>query len=126
MFPESWQIGFSVKGLRAPDEIMLNDNILIRGTPHDDAYVFLKVTIENEEEQNSLRDDMMIVINNILHMYGLISNQHTQLQSGSVHAQISSENPFGYTKYPPDALGFVAMPTVQQREENTSLTTPQP
>lgn len=121
MFPESWQIGFSVKGLRAPDEIMLNDNILIKGTPHDDAYVFLKVTIENETEKNSLRDDMMTVLNNILHMYGLISNQHTQLQSGSAHAQISSENPFGYTKYPPDALRFLPMPTVQQREENTSV-----
>ena len=66
MFPEFWQICFSVKGLRAPDEIMLNDNLLIKGTPHDDAYVFLKVTIENEEEKNNLRDDMMIVVQNIL------------------------------------------------------------
>lgn len=66
MFPEYWQICFSVKGLRAPDEILLNDNILIRGTPHDDAHVFLKVTIENEEDKNSLRDDMLIVLNNIL------------------------------------------------------------
>jgi hypothetical protein len=48
---------------------MLDDNILIKGTPHDDAFVFLKVTIENEEEINSLRDDMIPVLNNILHMY---------------------------------------------------------
>lgn len=42
MVSEDYQIGFAVKGLRAPDELLLNDNILIKGTPHDDAYVFLK------------------------------------------------------------------------------------
>ncbi len=121
MVPEYWQICFSVKGLRAPDEILLDDNILIKGTPHDDAVVFFKVTVADVKEKNNLRDNMIIELNKFLQMYGLITNNHTQPQSGSVHAKISSENPFGYTKYPPDSLKFIAMPTDMQRQDNISL-----
>ena len=73
MVPEYWQICFSVKGLRAPDEIILNDHILIKGTPHDDAVVFYKVRISDEKEKDNLRDHMIIELNNFLQMYGLIT-----------------------------------------------------
>ena len=88
MVPEYWKICFSVKGLRAPDEILLDYNILIKGTPHDDAVVYFKVTVSDEKEKNNLRDNMIIELNHFLQMYGLITNNHTH--AGSVHNLISA------------------------------------
>ena len=57
---EDWQIGFTVKGLRAPNELLVDDKILFIGNPHDDAYIYLKVAIKNEQEKNNLRENMRI------------------------------------------------------------------
>ena len=121
MVTEDWQVGFTVKGLRAPDEILLNDYVLIKGTKHDDAYVFLRTTIQNEQEKDDLTDNMKSVLKNLLEMYGLIANRYTEAVFGSVASKISSETPFGQTKYPPDALRMIAMPTDEQRKGNLPI-----
>ena len=84
MVTEEWQIGFAVKGLRAPDEALINNNVLIKGTKHDDAYVFLKTTIRNEQEKDDLSDNMKSVLKNITEIYGLITHTYTEVLSGVV------------------------------------------
>jgi hypothetical protein len=118
MVTEEWQIGFAVKGLRAPDEALINNNVLIKGTKHDNAYVFLKTTIRNEQEKDDFSDNMKSVLKNITEMYSLITNTYTEVLSGSIASKISSEIPFGQTKYPPDSLRMIAMPTDEQRKGN--------
>ncbi len=118
MVTEDWQIGFAVKGLRAPDEILLNNHVLIKGTKQDDANVFLKTTIKNEKDKDGLTDNMKSVLKNLIEMYGLIANRYTEVVFGSVASKISSEIPFGQTKYPPESLRMIPMPTDEQRKEN--------
>ena len=119
---KDWQIGFKVKGLGAPEkEIVFDDYILIRGVPHTDAsYVYFKVSIQNEEEKDKVREDSINVLRNIAQMYGLVTNVYVEALLSSVMAKISSEDPFGYTKYPPE-LGFVAVIEDEQRRKNIPL-----
>lgn len=115
---EDWQIGFKAKGLGAPEKEMVFNNILIRGAPSSDSsYVFFKVAIQNEKEQDKLRDDSINVLRNIAQMYAIVTNLHVEVLPSSVAAKISSENPFGYTKYPPE-LGFIAVIDDEQRRKN--------
>lgn len=97
--PEDWQIGFKVKGLIAPEkEIVFGDYILVRGIPpSDDAYVFFKVAIQNEQERDKLRPNFMNVLRNIAQIYGLVTKEYVEVLSSSVEARISSETPFGHT-----------------------------
>ena len=122
MLSEDWQIGFKVKGLGAPEkEMVFDDYILIRGVPRSDSsYVFFKVAIQNEKEKDKLRDDSINVLKNIAQMYGLVTNVYTEALLSSVMAKISSEDPFGHTKYPPE-LGFVAVIEEEQRRNNIPL-----
>lgn len=101
---EDWQIGFKVKGLGAPEkEIVFDDYILIRGVPRSDSsYVFFKVAIQNEKEEEKLHDNYINVLRNIVQMYGLVTNVYAEVLLNSVRAKISSEDPFGYTKYSPE------------------------
>jgi len=122
MLPEDWQIGFKVKGLGAPEKEMVFDgHILIRGAPQSDSsYVFFKFALQNKEEKDRIRDDSINVLRNIAHMYGLVTNVHIEVLLSSVMAKISSEDPFGHTKYPPE-LGFYAVIEEEQRMKNVPL-----
>ena len=97
---EDWQIGFTVKGLGAPEkESVFNDYILIRGVPHSDlSYVFFKFELQNEEEKDEIREDFINVLRNIAQMYGLVAKLHVEARPSSVMAKISSEYPFGNKK----------------------------
>lgn len=53
-------------------------------------------------------------------MYGLVTDVHVEVLSSSVMAEISSENPFGHTKYGPE-LGFIAIIEEEDRKENVPL-----
>jgi hypothetical protein len=101
---KDWQIGFKVKGLGAPErDLIFNNDILIRGSPNSDSsYVFLKFKVANEEDKDRIRDEAIAIIRNILQVYGLITNVNTELMLNSITTKISSENPFGHTKYAPD------------------------
>lgn len=120
--PKNWQIGFKVKGLGAPEkEIVFNDYILVRGVPwSDSSYVFFKFPLQNEEEKDKIRDDFINVLRNIAQVYGLVTNVNTEVLLSSVMAEISSENPFGHTKYGPD-FGFIAVIEEEQRKKNVPL-----
>jgi hypothetical protein len=118
---EDWQIGFVVKGLRAPSEVFINDNILIKGTPHDDAYVFLKSSIHDEEEQDEFREKMTLFLRELMATYGFVNNVHTEILGGTIMGKITSENPFGYAKYPPNTITMIAMPTEKQRRDNVPI-----
>ena len=116
---EDWQIGFKVEGLIAPEKgIVLDDHILVRGIPpSDDAYVFFKVAIQNRKEIDKLRDDFMNVLKNIARIYGLVRKAYAEVLSSSVAAKISSEDPFGYTKHPPDLRLIPVFDDEQRRKE---------
>ena len=119
-----WQIGFRVKGLISPIEgSVYNDYILIKGiSPIDDSYVFFKVKLDENEDKDHVREKLVNSLRNITQIYSLITNHYTEVLRSSVTARISVENPFGNTKYPPDTLGeFIAVPTDEQRNENTAL-----
>lgn len=119
---EDWQIGFKVKGLGAPEkEIVFDDYILIRGVPRSDSsYVFFKFPLQNEEEKDKIREDFISVLRNMAQMYGLVTNVYVEVLLSSVMAKISSENPFGHTKYSPE-FRLVAVLEDEQRRKNVPL-----
>ena len=120
---EQWQAGFRVDGLIAPiQDTVVRDRILIRGiAPIDSAYVFFKLSDASEQEQDKIRAELTHTLATISQIYSLITNRHTEVLSSSVLGPINSENTFGHTRYPPDMLGFMAVPTDTQRQESVLL-----
>lgn len=120
MVPEDWQVVFSVQGLRAPDELQLDDSILIKGTIHDSAHIFLKGSIIDEDDRDRLFDASKLKLKKILQIYGLISNFHASTNPGYSAKKISSESPFGVIDI---SIGLTLVPVVMdnQRKEHEPL-----
>jgi len=120
MVPEDWQVVFVVQGLRAPDELKLDDSILIKGTIHDSAQIFFRGSIIDEDDKDRLFDAMRKKLGKILQIYGLISNFHASVNSGLSARKITSESPFGVVG---TSIGLSMIPVVMddQRKEHEPL-----
>lgn len=117
---EDWQIGFRVKGMRAPiQDILCGDYIIIRGIARSaDAYVLVKVTTQNKNEKDNLHTNMLNVLRDIIQVYSLVSNHYAEAESSSSASQLTSARPFGYAQFIPSEMRFIPVPSDEQRKEN--------
>jgi hypothetical protein len=99
------QFCFSIKGLIAPQEAIIFDNILIRGIPPSDGaciyFKAIKKEVPDEEktkEEDNLINSLRGTIGSIVQIYALLSGHHVTVLPGHSSTYISAERPFGYEK----------------------------
>lgn len=95
------QIGFWVKGLVAPEkDIVFNDYILVKGMPKgENAKIFFKLPKKSPDDRRDLELYYSNALENLLQIYGLVSNHHTEIQTCGTIDEISSEIPFGSSEF---------------------------
>ncbi|NLD66570.1 MAG: PQQ-binding-like beta-propeller repeat protein [Crenarchaeota archaeon] len=98
---EEFQIMFRVEGLIAPNEgVSLNNSLLITGIDNrDTSLVTFKLSNEDYEKTQKNEIPQMKFLQNILQIYGLITDRKVTLLSGYSCGKITEETPLGKIPY---------------------------
>ena len=82
-----WQFIFTVKGLDLPKEPIKHGDIEISNTTENQVIISIKIPKEIVYKNSSISSELMEMVNEVLCIYGLITNNFSEITSSS-HRQI--------------------------------------